>query len=69
MLFASSTHERESYCLLLYTAAAMERMQLLFELLRFALKLVNALFEREQVVSGWVVHAFQRFREPRNLSP
>ncbi len=30
--FASSTHERETYRLRLYTAAAMERMQLFFEL-------------------------------------
>jgi hypothetical protein len=44
-------------------------MQLPFEALQVAFKLIDALSEREHVVAGWVVNAFQRFGEARNLGP
>jgi hypothetical protein len=40
-------------------------MQLRFEMLHVAFKLSDALSEREYVVAGRVVHAFQCFGEPR----
>ena len=58
-----------SFCLRLYPAAVRTRMQLPFEVLHLAFKLIDALSEREHVVAGRVVHAFQRFGEPGNLGP
>jgi hypothetical protein len=58
-----------SYCLQLYPAAASVGMVLPFEVLNVAFKLIDALSEREHVVAGRVIHAFQRFGEPRNLGP
>ena len=57
-----------SYCLQLYPAAASVRMVLPFEVLHVAFKLIDALSEREHVVAGRVIHAFQRFGEPRILA-
>jgi hypothetical protein len=44
-------------------------MQLPPEVFHFALKLIDALSERQNVVAGEVVHALQHFGELRNLSP
>ena len=33
------------------------------------LQLIDALFESEYVIAGWVVHAFQHFGDLRNLGP
>ena len=44
-------------------------MQLPFEALHVAFKLINALSEREHVVAGAIVDAFQGFGEARDFGP
>jgi len=55
--------------LLLYPSATQARVQLPFKLLEVTRQLIDALFEREHVIAGWVVHAFQHFGDLRNLGP
>jgi hypothetical protein len=55
--------------LLLYPNAARVRAQLPFESPEVTLQLIDALFEREHVIAGWVVHAFEHFGDLRNLGP
>ena len=58
-----------SYCLRLYSADVAARMQLPFEVFQVALELVDTLSEREHVVAGRIVHAFQRFEDSDNPGP
>src|SRR5690348_5336660 len=58
-----------TYRLLPYSAGVGARMQLSFGVLQVALELVDTLAEREHVVAGRIVDAFQRFDDPDNLAP
>jgi len=58
-----------SDCIQLYPAATSVRLQSPFQVFQVALKFIDALFQREYVVAGRVVHVFHRFGEPRNLGP
>jgi hypothetical protein len=53
----------------LFLNASRMRGQLTFEVSEATLQLIDALFESEYVIAGWVVYAFQHFEDMRNFGP